>query len=173
MTRYPPMLSQRSVKYHANPNKRLDMDEVVRLLEAINTSKGGGMYLKTNLVDASALFLLVAHDLFFFSCQFHCVLSPSLCICSKIKIILILSTCWLEALVFVASCFFDWNGWQVISTIMRTKWGTPSLLPDWGRKENAFPFFLSKRVGGNCFHFVFLAYIEFGSYVYRLWQLGT
>lgn len=29
--------------WDANPEKRPDMDEVVRLLEAIDTSKGGGM----------------------------------------------------------------------------------------------------------------------------------
>ena len=29
--------------WDANPNKRPEMDEVVRMLEAIDTSKGGGM----------------------------------------------------------------------------------------------------------------------------------
>lgn len=29
--------------WDGNPDKRPDMDEVVRLLEAIDTSKGGGM----------------------------------------------------------------------------------------------------------------------------------
>ena len=29
--------------WDANPEKRPEMDEVVRMLEAVNTSKGGGM----------------------------------------------------------------------------------------------------------------------------------